>query len=393
MANITPLFFVETLADIEKTAEGERTPEQVVGNLAEKTPTSGAPNVHHDTLCFNELFYARTIKMEGRIIVEGGKQFVDGERRGVVMQQSPEVEALHRWRNGQFLWIERALAKAWRQALSVLDLDAVARRGKGIIERMGRPRDLAEAKAIAATLLEKPGSRDTREALGAFPWPETSRREAVKRWNDRNAPLRTFAPYTAHVLTVDLFFSIALGAGLIGHDRPSNKIDIAYLYYLPFCHVFTSSDTLHKKTAHLFMNQAQAFAWGQDLKVDLARLDTHYDAFPDDVKERGVISFAPYPPTEGGFLISALWDKVMRPDWRKHATQPYPRMTPEAEQQLIVQLERMVQTARTAGPEDQFTSDEADALLVEHQVPVRKGKWRIIPPEVEGGAHEREHVG
>jgi hypothetical protein len=35
-SNITPLFFVETLADLEKAVHGGRTPEDVVGNLAYK---------------------------------------------------------------------------------------------------------------------------------------------------------------------------------------------------------------------------------------------------------------------------------------------------------------------------------------------------------------------
>jgi len=48
--NITPLFFVETLADLEKEIAGGRTPEQVVGNLAEKTPTGGHVNVYHQTI-------------------------------------------------------------------------------------------------------------------------------------------------------------------------------------------------------------------------------------------------------------------------------------------------------------------------------------------------------
>ena len=34
ITNITPLFFVETLADLEKEVQAGRTPEQVVGNLA-----------------------------------------------------------------------------------------------------------------------------------------------------------------------------------------------------------------------------------------------------------------------------------------------------------------------------------------------------------------------
>ena len=68
-----------------------------------------------------------------------------------------------------------------------------------------------------------------------------------------------FAPYAAHVLTVELFFYLALSAGLISGDRPSNKIDIAYLYYLPFCMVFVSNDNLHAKTVPLFTDENRIF--------------------------------------------------------------------------------------------------------------------------------------
>jgi hypothetical protein len=55
-ANITPLFFVETLADLEKEVAAGRTPEQVVGNLALKAPIRGGmPNVHHHTLAIGDL--------------------------------------------------------------------------------------------------------------------------------------------------------------------------------------------------------------------------------------------------------------------------------------------------------------------------------------------------
>ena len=38
-AVITPLFFVETLADLEKETRSGRSPEDVVGKLAANTPT------------------------------------------------------------------------------------------------------------------------------------------------------------------------------------------------------------------------------------------------------------------------------------------------------------------------------------------------------------------
>ena len=39
---ISPLFFVETLTDLSKEVEAGRTPEQVVGNIAAKTPETGS---------------------------------------------------------------------------------------------------------------------------------------------------------------------------------------------------------------------------------------------------------------------------------------------------------------------------------------------------------------
>src|SRR5207253_7367462 len=93
---------------------------------------------------------------------------------------------------------------------------------------------------------------------------ESDRREIVGRWRAQGEPpITKFAPYTAYMVTVDIFFEIALGADLISRERPSNKIDIAYLYYLPFCMAFTSNDTLHARTAPLFMSESQDFVPGR----------------------------------------------------------------------------------------------------------------------------------
>lgn len=78
----------------------------------------------------------------------------------------------------------------------------------------------------------------------------------MERWRANGSPpIVDFSPYTAHLLLVDLFFCIGLGADLIGRERPTNKIDIAYLYYLPFCMAFTSRDKLHERTAPLFLGR------------------------------------------------------------------------------------------------------------------------------------------
>ena len=113
--NITPLFFIETLADLEKEVKSGRTPEQIVGSLAIKTPDmSGRPNEHHLTLIAGELRGVGTIGMDGRPIITGGRTVETDGRVGIMFEQSPEEEAFNRWQNGEFLEIERLYASLKR---------------------------------------------------------------------------------------------------------------------------------------------------------------------------------------------------------------------------------------------------------------------------------------
>lgn len=78
---ICPLFFIETLADLEKAVRQGRIPEQEVGIIADKTPEmDGLPNLHHSGLTIHSLL-GREVNMDGRVLVAGGKRVgVDGKR-------------------------------------------------------------------------------------------------------------------------------------------------------------------------------------------------------------------------------------------------------------------------------------------------------------------------
>lgn len=52
LSNICPLFYIETLADLEKSLKNGRTSDEVVGIIAEKFPEmSGSPSAFHVDLC------------------------------------------------------------------------------------------------------------------------------------------------------------------------------------------------------------------------------------------------------------------------------------------------------------------------------------------------------
>ena len=52
-------------------------------------------------------------------------------------------------------------------------------------------------------------------------------------------------------------------------------------------------------------------------------LDDYYSAFPEEVKSRGIISFASRPP-HSGFMVTQLWDRFMRSDWRNDRPKMFP---------------------------------------------------------------------
>ena len=133
MSNITPLFYIETLADLEKEVKAGKTPEQVVGEIAYKTPDMQAyPNLYHLTLIWGELMGKGEIVMNGFPVVGGGKPVTYEGAKAIIYEQSAEEEALNRSKQGDFLDIERTIAVGWRNEVESLDLKAMSASFKGI---------------------------------------------------------------------------------------------------------------------------------------------------------------------------------------------------------------------------------------------------------------------
>jgi len=385
LTNITPLFFIETLADLEKQVRAGRTPEAVVGNLAYKTPDASSKcNVHHTTLLAAELSGAGEIEMtHGRPIIGGGEARELGGKTGVIFQQSPEEEAFHRWQQGEFLDLERLQARAWRRGLSNLNLEENYRLFQ-IFFPIGRPKTLADVKRFVDFHISGPDQEAVlRFGLALVGVPAEAQESVLERWSKAGKPeIAKFAPYFTYVFSVDLFFNLALAADLIGRGRPSHKIDLAYLYYLPFCMVFTSNDKLHAELAPYFLRPNQTFVSGGELKADLAKLDAHYDSLPQESKDRGVISFAFYPPLDEAFLVTRLWDKHMSPQWREHSAKARPRPDAEASKKILEDIRRFEEAGIPVPDERRQGSGEPDHMLIKRKVYPQKGKWRRFPPEV-----------
>jgi hypothetical protein len=318
----------------------------------------------------------------GRVAMAGGERVQLGDQKGVVYRRSPEREALERWTERHFLEVERNIAKNWRRALTRIDFDAMAKNVMGQLGPWRKPKSVKDAKQIADTMIDYMDPewliRFGLHLLGA---PEATN-YVIDDWiSRRRPPLREYVPYFIFLLTINLFFCLVLPTQLLKNVKPSHQVDLAYLYYLPFCSVFTSKDNFHAQIVPLFLNENQTFVNGTEFKDELKRLNEYYSALSEDERKAGLINFAKYPPEDTSFLTTQLWDKYL-PRWREIKATPKEPRDPEAQKKLIEELNRMSDSPALQ-PHDERNSDKLDYVTVIKNVRMRKGKWQRFSSDQE----------
>lgn len=385
---VCPVFYMEVLSDLKK-AGLRRDPEEEVRIIADKFPEMyGTPIPNYQGMVVGELLGNHPVPLTGQIPIVDGRLVRSGHRKGVVFDFSPEAEAFRRWQSREFYALEHHFASAWRTDLEALDLN----RGAEVFRVLGISRRncqlLLDAMAIADDFVNQIGRSFKRMelALMFLGVPEEWHRLIWRRWSIRNdPPLSSFSPYAAHVLKVEIFFQTSLAANLISPDRLSNRVDIAYLYYLPFCMVFVSWDKLHRRCAPLFLRNDQSFIWGPDMKCALSKLDEHYSLLPEKEKKEGLMRFAPYPPTEFELVVSEAWDRHL-PNWREHAKNS--RVEPGSNTEVVKELTNLAKSPSLRPDKVDFDSEDADMMCISRRVRKRKGKWWQLPKSLENNANE-----
>ncbi len=390
---VCPLFFVETLADLSKRERpgASRSPEETVRVIADKTPVmSGAPCVHHAQLCIANLLGHEAPHL-GQVPLAGGRPVrgADG-KPGVVFKNPPEAEAFSRWQRGQFDELERDFASSWRAMLADLNLPEVASRMRALGITPRTCKTIGSAYGMAASLVNGRFAPEQQLALlSSFVHiPQHLLGPIVQRWSDAGfPPIAQHASYAAYVLKVELFFQIALAANLISADRASNRADIAYLFYMPFCHVFVSGDKLHQRCAPAFLSKRQDFVWGPELKADIARINRELSTRSEEERQVGLYKLAPQPPGDPSGLVASLW--------KKHApnveisSEPKIPMSAEAERKLVEHLNSFTK-APTAPDLAGLPLDELQSLTIERLVPAKRGGWWLIPKDVADRERDKE---
>lgn len=379
---VAPFFYIETLADLARSG-GKRPPEVQVQMIADKFPDMhGRPCAHHLPAAIGSLM-GHAVPMTGQVPVPGGIAFDHNGSSGVAWDEAPEVKAFARWQSGQFLSLEREFASEWREALSTLPVDAIweAMRSAGIGGESSR--SLEDARQVAAQVVgdASKAGRMLELCLLFLAVPSELASQAVAAWRAAGGPpFEQYAPYAAHVLSVEIFFQVAVAASLIARERPSNRTDIGYLYYLPFCMMFVSSDRLHQKCARLFLRKDQEFVWGLDLKADLKKLNEHFLPLAAQGEVPALLTFPNPPPTGVAPLVDRLWAGFMAPR-ALGDREPEPRNARD-QARVVRRLSEMLASSRCRTSAHGDSLGEPDALIFKRSVRRCRGSWLQIPDDV-----------
>ena len=323
-----------------------------------------------------------------RVAMAHGEPVQLGDKKGVVYRKSKEQEALERWTKRQFLDVERNIAKQWRRSLTALISMRWSSTSCGILAR-GARRKLLKMRNSLPTRSSITWTPNGCCASGLIYWDlpgainvPNAADIVIADWiQRRRPPLREHVPYFVFLLTVNIFFCLVLPTQLLRNVKASHQVDLAYLYYLPFCSVFTSKGNFHAQIVPLFLDPHQTFVNGIDFKEDLKKLDAYYSAMPEEVLKTGLINFAGTPPDDTSFLITRLWDKYL-PAWRDIKAAPKKPRDPEADKKLIEELNQMSDSPDLK-PHDERDPDKINYVTIIKDVKVRKGKWQRFSEEQE----------
>lgn len=303
---ITPVLTMEILGDLKKEArEGKALPEDRVKDFAKKLfPIETVVNLHYKVLLKDELL-GNPISFDGRPHV-GIKKAVASESgmRGYLIEETEEEKSIYKWKDGNFSEADHELSALWRMTTTQEDL---LERLKNSLKPDAAIKfaDFHELNKFVSERIISPAIQESLliSLLQNYDIDAVSSVQIFGRWNQEDKPLiKDFAPFAFHCLKIDTLFLFGLISGLIG-TRPTNRVDLEYLYYLPFGKIFTSNDKVHKNLAPLLLQDYQRFIIGSELKEDLKNIVAFLNTL--EIEERR--KFKNVPPIIDSSITFQLW--------------------------------------------------------------------------------------
>ncbi len=356
--NVAPVLVMEILGDLKKKIPEGKTPSDIrVKDFASKLfPMRSVVNAYYRSLVKGELS-GDPVELEGRPTLDIEKIVeTDDGRKGFVIKETAEEKAIYKWKEGKFSEADHDLSQLWRTLTTKEDLLKNLQK----ILQAGNSQKLKsfdELRKKVNSILFDQGLQDRLLAYMIDNYGEGDINGLVifERWTREGRPLLSdFAPYASHCLEVDLLFHFGLQSELIG-TRPTNRVDLEYLYYLPFCNVFTSNDKLHKQLAPHLIRKDQQFIVGAVLKEDFKKIVEFLEKEGDEAKK----NFVSEPPIIEDSLTFNLWQEYFGYPETSNMNR---NISEEELEYMKQQMEKFERASR--GEHVEFEEGEAEEFIV-----------------------------
>lgn len=290
------------------------------------------------------------LAMDGRPNLMGGKQIISkGGKRGVVFEESEESKALFRWQEGNFTEAEELLSEHWRLATQSINSEAMRQKLRGEYSSRLNLKSIDDTAAFVDDLMAgaPPNMLLTWFLADAGVTPP-------KQIKGCEVPFFRKFPYTAHCVRVSLIFHFALAFGLVS-TRPTNRVDLEYFYYVPFCQAFSSGDAFHKDVAPVVLRNVP-FIVRDDLKADLKKLS---QAHTTDNESR-------WPPEDPRSVTYQLWKSLMvLPPGVPSQTL---KLSPETSAKLFKEFQSTLKNGTPAIEPFKGSQDDIKFMALRHKV-------------------------
>lgn len=367
LVNIPPVLTIEILADLKKTDDPSALNEKTVIEIANKLiQRDNAVNAHYLNSVISSLMGVDYLDSR-RPQISGGKKVKDKNGKvGFHIVETPEQAAIKNWQRGAFTEAEKTLATQWRAFSNGINLVELKNKWASIKTIYPQCKDFKTLLTISDFWLDNPSMQSQLLflMLEELRLEQNFSSSIFYRWESGNfKSLKNFAPYFHFVTKIDTAFRLGLVYDLIT-TRPTNRIDCEYLYYVPFCNIFSSRDNFHKSFAPLFLADNQIFIDGDDLKADLKSIIERLEKEDSELKIDWNVQFSIEPPNDETSLTFQMWKKYF-PSWSPRWF--YRKLEfPKKDEKTTQEINERVNTLEEIefDPLEKFNDDEIDFISI-----------------------------
>lgn len=236
--------------------------------------------------------------------------------RGFFFDEHPMVAVLRNWADGNFSETDLSTAESIRnEDLSVSLMSFYENAEKGPIVPTFKSLKEVVAWFDKIRLLATPRNRILRVARHLFANHPGHIGIVMRCWRRAGRPdLQNFAPYAEYYQRVVMIYHYGFLCNFIKRGKGSKAhLDMQYIYYLPFCNVFSSDDKDLIKLVEFFLRPDQEFVSKAELQQDFKRLSSYFATMSEEQKTAFYAEYNHYPPDLEGSFTAKMWKRFMKP--------------------------------------------------------------------------------